>query len=941
MVLFLLCVSSVANAQRFDWVSFTPLIGNGSNDGSGGLAVEQDNEGNLYTTTTFLGSILVGDDTLHQQGPGWNVQNILIIKWNQQGEVLNYVQLAQDFALSSAVYDLEFDAVNNHVIISLATQGSPLTIVDQDTSISLAYSAILRFNSELEFISKADRSASYFIPIESHDGFLYDLSGYNSTITKMDVDNNVIWSIPPNTTWAGCSMYDMTITTDGLIYFVGEYVASWFHTEVGYDDVNVLPPNFQTYELIFKMNVDGDVLDGEAITPSINQGYRIATDSEGNLYTSVGYAGSGFDLGSFSVGPSVGGSDAFIMKLNSDFELQWLTELHHTGGNMGIGDLNVHPSGELMVIGLYGGNATISGYGLDFSQYGTGFLVQFENATGAINFADNFGSLGAGTGRPYDFEIIGNKYFISGLSYGSSSIGPTWTARYGCFTETFTTQYLACFNDIQYSHEVTVSYDSQLINAVSNGDSPTFQWYLNDQAIEGSTTSSHLPTVNGTYSVVATDQYQCKAEADFVYVGGNCIAAEYLFNNNADDNSGNGLHGVVSGGVEATINRFGEENEAFRFNGVDAKIVLPTDFDFENKSWSIWINAENITTEPQVIFDNDHSGLEFGQTELSVQLVNGQKQLNILMGLNSHVEEVEENQWYHIGIVRSELEILFYFNGCVAASFENTINDHSADGMTNVALGCDRFHNAKFFQGKIDDLRIYDCALESSEMNSLADGAFCCQSTTSIDVQTGCNSYTWIDGITYTEDNSIAVYTIENNAGCDSLITLNLTITQVSNEVDYDIPGLPNSIGVALQENATYQWINCADGSEVPGAQEQSFDSQLLQDGTEFAVIVSIGECSVTSDCLVLPYTGVRENDMITTIGVFPNPTSDYLKIDMKGTSDTYQYRIYNMTGQLVGESNRWPSTNLIDLSTLPDGQYSLIIEMGDVKRFASFVVQR
>jgi hypothetical protein len=46
------------------------------------------------------------------------------------------------------------------------------------------------------------------------------------------------------------------------------------------------------------------------------------------------------------------------------------------------------------------------------------------------------------------------------------------------------------------------------------------------------------------------------------------------------------------------------------------------------------------------------------------------------------------------------------------------------------------------------------------------------------DVQTSCGSYTWIDGIEYTADNSTAQYTYIGGAvgGCDSIVTLNLTL---------------------------------------------------------------------------------------------------------------------------------------------------------------------
>ena len=59
-------------------------------------------------------------------------------------------------------------------------------------------------------------------------------------------------------------------------------------------------------------------------------------------------------------------------------------------------------------------------------------------------------------------------------------------------------------------------------------------------------------------------------------------------------------------------------------------------------------------------------------------------------------------------------------------------------------------------------------------------------STTSIDVQQACDSYTWIDGMTYTQNNTVATYTIPNSNinGCDSIITLDLTIYHSTTSTD-------------------------------------------------------------------------------------------------------------------------------------------------------------
>ncbi|GAB1450158.1 hypothetical protein MASR2M47_02140 [Draconibacterium sp.] len=57
-------------------------------------------------------------------------------------------------------------------------------------------------------------------------------------------------------------------------------------------------------------------------------------------------------------------------------------------------------------------------------------------------------------------------------------------------------------------------------------------------------------------------------------------------------------------------------------------------------------------------------------------------------------------------------------------------------------------------------------------------------STTGTDVQTACDTYTWIDGQTYTASNNVAQWTLTNAAGCDSIVTLDLTINNSTTGTD-------------------------------------------------------------------------------------------------------------------------------------------------------------
>ena len=56
-----------------------------------------------------------------------------------------------------------------------------------------------------------------------------------------------------------------------------------------------------------------------------------------------------------------------------------------------------------------------------------------------------------------------------------------------------------------------------------------------------------------------------------------------------------------------------------------------------------------------------------------------------------------------------------------------------------------------------------------------------------LDVQSACRSFTWIDGITYTENNNSATFLLTDSNGCDSIVTLDLTINASTSGVDTQV----------------------------------------------------------------------------------------------------------------------------------------------------------
>jgi gliding motility-associated-like protein len=62
-------------------------------------------------------------------------------------------------------------------------------------------------------------------------------------------------------------------------------------------------------------------------------------------------------------------------------------------------------------------------------------------------------------------------------------------------------------------------------------------------------------------------------------------------------------------------------------------------------------------------------------------------------------------------------------------------------------------------------------------------------SNTGTDIKSACDTYTWIDGNTYTTSNNNATWVLTNIEGCDSLVTLDLTINDSPTLIDFSNGG--------------------------------------------------------------------------------------------------------------------------------------------------------
>jgi hypothetical protein len=188
-------------------------------------------------------------------------------------------------------------------------------------------------------------------------------------------------------------------------------------------------------------------------------------------------------------------------------------------------------------------------------------------------------------------------------------------------------------------------------------------------------------------------------------------------------------------------------------------------------------------------------------------------------------------------------------------------------------------------------------------------------STAGIDVQTACDSYLWMDGNTYTESNNTATFTLKNAADCDSIITLDLTIIFIDNTVFQNDLDLSSN-----QPNGFYQWVDCNDNyALIPGDTSQLFTATS---NGEYAVIVNVGNCSDTSNCIVINNVGLAHLSLNKALTIYPNPSINGLfHIEFKGEIERME--VMDMTGRLIALPLNFEGKS-IDGSLLSPGSYMI-----------------
>ncbi|MBI3133730.1 MAG: T9SS type A sorting domain-containing protein [Bacteroidetes bacterium] len=153
--------------------------------------------------------------------------------------------------------------------------------------------------------------------------------------------------------------------------------------------------------------------------------------------------------------------------------------------------------------------------------------------------------------------------------------------------------------------------------------------------------------------------------------------------------------------------------------------------------------------------------------------------------------------------------------------------------------------------------------------------------------------------------------------GCDSTVTT--TVDAVGTiDVSTSVTGITITANATL---AAYQWIDCNNaGAEITGETNSVFTPSA---NGSYAVVISYGSCSDTSNCVTISTIGINENQGIG-VRVYPNPGNGNYLIDLSAGAHVV---VTNAAGQTILERNFAAGTSSLSIEDCADGIYFMTIQ--------------
>jgi hypothetical protein len=272
------------------------------------------------------------------------------------------------------------------------------------------------------------------------------------------------------------------------------------------------------------------------------------------------------------------------------------------------------------------------------------------------------------------------------------------------------------------------------------------------------------------------------------YVPSNGLVGWWPFNGNANDESGNGNHGTVNGAT-LTEDRLGNVNSSFNFNGYSSFIEIPSSPEIELSTQytiSVWLNATvwsfNAPIDQHAIVSKIDNGDWYGGYEIrSISAGNLMHSGNISSNFDIGLGGYANLQWHHVLVSYDGIKVRSFINGVLVDSIarSGTLQTSNIPLRFGRRGGAGYYNN--WFNGKIDDVAIYNRALTPSEITALYNG------TTDV---SGCTNATACNyNASATLDDGTCTFPAQTYLNCDGTCINDTDADGICNELE--TPALP------------------------------------------------------------------------------------------------------------------------------------------------------
>ena len=199
------------------------------------------------------------------------------------------------------------------------------------------------------------------------------------------------------------------------------------------------------------------------------------------------------------------------------------------------------------------------------------------------------------------------------------------------------------------------------------------------------------------------------------------LVAYYPFNGNANDESGNQNNGIVTDAT-LTTDRFGNEGKAYSFDGSGDYIKVKNSTSLEptqGLTISAWVKAD-LSSQCWIVRKSNASdaGYFLARYGTHIQMVLNSPGLNCQAGAGTNSTPYS-NQWrLFTGTYQKSTKTMnFYIDDQLIETKTDVCYtlEHSGD----LFIGADDWESSYQTKGVIDEVRIYDRALDASEVKAL------------------------------------------------------------------------------------------------------------------------------------------------------------------------------------------------------------------------------